>query len=204
MIIDTRRDDGRLIRQAIEQDHYLHRWPDPRSLPFAYRLIVDGSPCASDGRPHGVIVFKKPQHHKQKNLFGYPGLPTAWQVLDMARVWIHPDWQRTADNGHSLCMFTRLVSKCLRRVQRDWLAHHPPRYPDLPYHIRLIISYCQISHHDGTAYGAASFDRIGITNDGEKEIYARRLRQPRKRWHVAEYARLAQLPLVAGVGIEYF
>lgn len=204
MIVDVTRDDGPAVIHTIQSYHYLQRWPDPRSLPFAYRLIVDGSYRANDGRPHGVIVFKKPQHHKQKNLFGYPGLPTSWQVLDMARVWIHPQWQRTADNGHSLCMFTRMVSKCLRRVQRDWLAHHPPRYPDLPYHVRLIISYCQLEHHDGTAYRAASFEPVGLTNDGEKEIYIKHLRQPLYSWRVADCGRVAQLPLVAGVGIEYF
>lgn len=204
MIVDVMRDDGPTIIHAIESYHYLQRWPDPRSLPFAYRLLVNGSDCAPDGRPHGVIVFKKPQHQRQAALFGYPDLPTAWQVLDMARVWIHPQWQREGDNGHSLCMFTRTVSRCLRRVQRDWLAHHPPRYPERPYHIELIISYCQIEHHDGTAYRAASFEPIGTTSDGEKEIYLRRLRPPRKRWSVAEYGGLAQLPLVAGVGIEYF
>ena len=174
------RDDSSMIRRTVEERHYLRRWPDPRSLPFAYRLDCDGR--SSDGGPWGLCVFKKPQHHRQAGLFGYPGLPTAWQVLDLARVWVHPDLQRKLSNGHSLCAFSRMLSLCLHRLQADWLQHHPPVFPQQPYHIALIISYCQLDHHDGTGYRASNFQRFGRTNDGAKDIYVYRLRTPRWKW----------------------
>lgn len=176
------------VRETVERDHYLKRWPDPRSLPFAYCLSVDGERLAGDGRPFGVVVMKKLQHNKQRDLFGYEGLPTAWQVLDLARVWVHPElqnvrWQGADRKGevvtHTANVFSRMVSGVIRRVQLDWLEHHPPVFPELPYHIELIISYCDLGHHDGTGYRASNFHKWGLTSDGTKEIYYRRLKAPR-------------------------
>ena len=199
------RDDSPFIKQAIVDNHYLHRWPDPRSLPFAYRLMIDGQDkCEADNRPFGMVVFKKPQHHAQRGLFGYPGLPTSWQVLDLARVWVNPHLQGHWANGHSLCVFSQMVALCLRRVQWDWLEHHPPRFPSLPYHIELIISYCQLDHHDGTAYRACSFTSAGLTNDRAKEVYWRRLKPPHMRWETWRNKRDGippQQPLFTGMAL---
>ncbi len=189
----------RMIRPTVEGDHYLHCWPDPRSLPFGYSLAADGKPLHPDGRPWGIVVMKKLQHHRQKGLFGYPGLPTGWQVLDLARVWVHPELQAVSWEGRdrtgrivrqTLNVFSRMVAMVLCRVQRDWLEHHPPVFPELPYHIELIVSYCELTHHDGTGYRASGFEGHGRTADGSKEIYVRRLRRPR--WTCQRYqARLA-------------
>lgn len=183
------------IRRHVETWHYLKRWPDPRSLPFAHRLLIDGAAYAPDGRLWGVVVFKKPQHLRQRHLFGYPGLPTSWQVLDLARVWVHPDLQRK-ENGHALCIFSQMVGRAIRRVQWDWLTHHPPVYPDQPYHIEVIISYCDLAHHDGVAYRASGFKWHGYTADKSKETYYRLLKPPLKRW---QPTRPAQLPLFGGM-----
>lgn len=174
------------IRERCEQDHYLHRWPDPRSLPFAYAIQVNGALYAEDGRLNGLLVFKKLQHHKQKRLFGYEGLPTAWQVLDLARVWIHPIWQTPGVH-----LFSRSVDLALMRVQRDWLAHHPPRFPDLPYHIELIVSYADLRFHTGAAYQACRFRKWGTR--GHKTLYIKRLSRPEWNWTPAQVQ--AQLPL---------
>ncbi len=186
------RDDSELLVEHAWKYHYLHKWPAPLSLPFGYRIEVDGQRVASDGRLYGFLVIKKLQHHRQQQLFGYDGLPTSWQILDLARVWIHPDLQHKQANGHALSVFSRSVSQLwqtvgqpdwrMNRLQADWLQHHPPRFPELPYHILLLVSYCQLDHHDGTAYKAAGFESIGLTNDGSKEIYIRRFRQPKYRW----------------------
>lgn len=194
------------VKQSIEENHYLHRWPDPRSLPFAYVLWIDNGrwqTCrADDGRPYGVVVMKKPQHHQHKGLFGYEGLPTSWQVLDLARVWVHPDLQHPLDNGHAACVFSQMVSLVLRRVQSDWLTIHPPRFPNQPYHIETIISYCELTHHDGTAYRASGFTRHGFSNDRTKEVYVRRLRRPRRSWSMPPDQR-AQMPIFPDHPIKY-
>lgn len=183
------------VIRGCEHDHYLHRYPDPRSLPFGYMLHYGDSLHAPDGRLWGFVVMKKPQHHQQRGLFGYAGLPTAWQVLDLARVWVHPSLQRK-ENGHSLCIFSQMVSRVLKRVQADWLDHHPPRYPEQPYHIEVIISYCDLRHHDGKAYRASGFTWNGYGGkDRTKEVYFRKLRPPLKSW---QPTRPAQLPLFVG------
>lgn len=189
-----RRDDA-MLKQHVEKYHYMHRWPDPRSLPFGYALTVDGESLMPDGRLCGLVVMKKPQHHRQHDLFGSWPLPTSWQVLDLARVWIHPDLQQTGLN-----VFSQTVSRVLRHVQWDWLEHHPPVFPSQPYHITLIISYCELAHHDGTAYRASGFARWGITQDGQKEIYIRHLKAPLKRWVLSTPA---QLPLFEGVPLQH-
>jgi len=191
MDIQLIRDDSYELIEHVKQFHYLQRWPDPRSLPFGYYISVDGKKRAEDGRLFGFLVLKKPQHHKQKKLFGYSGLPTSWQVLDLARVWINPMLQHQ-QNGHALCVFSRAVSRLwqpvdkphfrLRRLQADWLEHHPPRFLDLPYHIRVLISYCQLEHHDGTGYRAAGFESTGMSNDKKKEVYVRKLPMPKYVW----------------------
>lgn len=183
--------------------HYLERYPDPRSLPFSYYLQVDGQTFAPDGRLWGLVVMKKPQHMSQRGLFGWDGDPTHWQVLDLARVWIHPELQHRQANGHAGNIFSQMVSRVIRRVQWDWLEHHPPRYPDRPYHIELIISYCELSHHDGTAYRASGFQKHGLTSDGTKEVYFRRLHPPRKSWTLYQLNRPGQLPLFEGSPIKY-
>jgi hypothetical protein len=191
--IQVHRNDSAELRDHVECYHYLHRWPAPLSLPFGYTLEVDGKRHQRDGRLSGLVVMKKPQHNKQAGLFGYPGLPTAWQILDLARVWIHPDLQRPG-----LCVFSQMVSQVLRRVQQDWLEHHPPYYPDLPYDVLLIISYCELAHHDGTSYRASGFTRLGLTDDGTKELYCRRLQAPRKAWRPS---RPCMKPLFVDLGL---
>ena len=191
MKIEITRNDSDELRGHVELYHYLHKWPDPRSLPFAYHITVDGRKYAPDGRLNGLLVLKKPQHHKQRDLFGYDGLPTAWQVLDLARVWINPYWQRK-EAGHSLCVFSRAVSRLWQsagkgdwrtsRLQLDWLEHHPPVFPELPYHIRVLISYCQLEHHDGVGYRASGFQSIGLSSDKEKEVYVRPFPVPKHVW----------------------
>lgn len=182
------------VRDHCERHHYLHRWPDPRSLPMAYALAVNGDLQTPALDLWGLMVFKKPQHHRQRGLFGYPGLPTAWQVLDLARVWIHPALQQPG-----WCVFSQFVGLCIRHCQADWLIHHPPRFPELPYHIELVISYCELAHHDGTAYRASGFVTAGLTSDGTKEIYCRKLKAPRKRWSPE---REVQWPLLAGMPLR--
>lgn len=183
------------VKAHCEAFHYLGRYPDPRSLPFAYLLVNNGTLHAPDGRLWGLTVFSKPQHHKHKGLFGYPDKPTAWQVLNLARVWIHGDLQQPGFN-----MFSQMVSRCIRRCQFDWLEHHPPPFPDLPYHIELVISYADLRYHTGTAYRASGFTLHG-EKDG-KALYYRRLKPPLKSWLSLNY-RPVQLTLLPNTPLRY-
>jgi hypothetical protein len=230
------RNDSDELKLHCERDHYLHRFPDPRSLPFGYVIsipnhgetnLVQDELHAKDGRLWGFVVMKKPQHHRQTGLFGYPGLPTSWQVLDLARVWIHPFLQNPfmqpsilnfklektyyIERGsgyarsHNAHVFSQLVSKVLACVQMDWREHHPPVFPEQPYDIRLIISYCELAHHDGGAYKASSFKSCGKTSDGTKEVYVRWLKSPRKAWqptHAIQMPLLGDVPAITGKAVR--
>lgn len=88
-------------------------------------------------------------------MFGYPGLPTKWQVLSLARLWLHDDLPHNSE--------TVVIAKALKLVQHRWLEVHPPRFLDEPYHVRRIISYADTRYHRGTIYRAANFREDGRT-----------------------------------------
>ena len=169
--------------------HYLHRPVHPRAHPFAYRITLDGKAV-------GCIVMATPHFVRQRGLFGYPGLPTKWQVLVVARLWLDPAVQVRQPNGHASNVASCALGKMLRRVQRDWLEHHPPRFPDLPYHIRLVLAYADTGMgHEGTIYKAANFRLWGETRNNRprhgtrgrhsgsrKLLYVYCLQEPRWRW----------------------
>jgi hypothetical protein len=166
--------------------HYLHRAVHYRAHPFAYEITLDGEAC-------GVIVMATPHFTRQRDLFGYHGLPTKWQTLVISRLWLDPTVQKRQENGHASNVASCALGKMLRRVQRDWLDHHPPRYLDQPYHVRLVLAYADRGvGHKGTIYKAANFERWGETNntrrrhttrgehDGNvKVLYIYRLERPR-------------------------
>jgi len=134
-----------------------------------------------------------PHFTKLHGVFGYDGLPTKWQTLVIARVWLDPDVQHPQANGHAGNVASCAISRMLRRVQHDWLEHHPPRYADEPYHVRIILAYAdQGVGHEGTIYKASNFTYWGATqntrrrhttrgeHDGStKLLYIYRLKEPR-------------------------
>ena len=176
----------------IVQYHYLHRPVHPRAHPFAYAVKLDGQAV-------GCIVMATPHFVRQRELFGYPGLPTKWQVLMVSRMWLDPAVQGRQSNGHASNVASCALSKMLKRVQGDWLEHHPPRFLDQPYHIRLILAYADTGvGHEGTIYKAANFQlwsrtnnsrpRHGSTPQGNKHngntkiLYVYRLPEPK--WEI--------------------
>src|SRR3990167_4027301 len=161
-----------LNKQAIKH-HYMHRAVHPRSFPLGYRLIFDGE-SRGNGTPCGFITFASIHFVKQRDLFGYPSLPTKWQVLSLARFWLADTLPKNTA--------TAVLGKLLRvqgeekicRVGRGWLGVHPPRFPDDPYHIRLIISYADKTHgHEGTIYKAANFERVKETKSQRRHTNTR-------------------------------
>lgn len=154
--------DRQLLNELAIAHHYMHRAVHQRSCPFGYLVRFDDRLFMPDGKPCGFIIFASIHFVRQRGLFGYAGLPTKWQVLSLARMWLHDELPRNTA--------TTVFAKALRvhgrekisRVGYDWLTVHPPRYPEQPYHIRLIISYADKTHgHEGRIYQAANFKRIG-------------------------------------------
>lgn len=154
--------DRQTLNDVATEHHYMHRPVHQRSCPFGYLVEFDGQAAMPDGKPAGVIMFASIHFTRQRGLFGYPDLPTKWQVLSLARLWLHDDLPHNSE--------TVVIAKALRpqgheqisRAGLDWLKVHPVKFPEQPYHIRLINSYSDKTYgHEGTIYKAAGFERIG-------------------------------------------
>lgn len=139
--------------QMSVQYHYMHRRVHARATPFGWGVTWDGQLYHKDGAPYGFIVFASVHFTRLRGEFGYPGLPTKWQVLCLSRLWLHDALEVNSE--------TCVIAKALKRVQRRWLEVHPPVRLDEPYHILKIISYADTRFHTGTIYKAANFRYTG-------------------------------------------
>lgn len=146
---------ARWLNTVATEQHYMHRPVHQKSVPFGWGVAFDGEECQPDGKPSGIIMFASIHYTRLSGEFGYDGLPTKWQVLSLARLWLHDDLPRNSE--------TCVIAKALRMVQRRWLEVHPPRFPDQPYHVLKIISYADTRFYCGTIYRAANFRDTGRT-----------------------------------------
>lgn len=114
----------------------------------------------------GLIMVSNPHAPMCKTWWGYDGLPTQWQVVDLCRIWLDPRIQK----GGELCrpeicpgfigwrgkwwpsVASWAIEEVLKRVQKDRVSMYPPVFPDQPYHIRLVISYHDPKFHKGKIY----------------------------------------------------
>jgi hypothetical protein len=143
------------LNEMTTKYHYMHRPIHQKSCPFGWAISFDGQLYQPDGKPSGFIIFASIHFTRLGDEFGYPGLPTKWQVLSLSRLWLHDDLPRNSE--------TRVISMALKQVQRRWLEVHPPKFLDEPYHVRKIISYADTRYHEGTIYRAANFRESGRT-----------------------------------------
>lgn len=147
------------------QYHYMHRSIHDRAVPFGWAISFDGERYHADGSAWGFIIFASIHYTKLRGEFGYPDLPTRWQVLSLARLWLHDDMPYNSE--------TCVIAKALKRVQRRWLEVHPPIDLSQPYHVRKIISYADSRYHLGTIYKAANFRYIGETKSRQRHSNTR-------------------------------
>lgn len=143
------------LNKMAAQYHYMHSPVHHRATPFGWSVQFDGESKQPDGKPNGFIIFASVHFTRLSGEFGYPGLPTKWQVLSLSRLWLHDNLPR-----HSA---TCVIGKALKLVQRRWLEIHPPRFVNEPYHIVKVISYADTRYHKGTIYRAANFRYCGDT-----------------------------------------
>lgn len=173
-LIETSRD---WLNDMATSHHYMRQPIHQRACPFGWAVAFDGKVCRLDGRPAGFIIFASIHYTRLKGEFGYPGLPTKWQVLSLARLWLHPDFQpggvlHSPDNLPGFTdrkgtfrstLATNIIEQALALVQLKWLEVHPPRFPNEPYHILKIISYADTRYFRGAIYRAANFRDTGPT-----------------------------------------
>lgn len=171
-------------QQVVIKHHYLRAPVDSRCSPVAYLVALQAGACPTIG----CLIFGRPEATRcYQGGLTYGSLKDKqdgrcqfdrWEILNLARVWLDP---RVQTGG---CWYTpsllpgytdrrgvwrsSLASWCiqaaLERIGYDYLTVRPPVYPDEPYEIRAVLSYCQTPLHKGTIYRAAGFD-LARTNE---------------------------------------
>ena len=158
---------------TVTERHYLHQPVDPRARPMVY--VVE-----AQGERAGLVMLGIPHATRCRGWWGYPGLPTQWQVVDLCRIWLDPRVQA----GGEWCqpgqmpgytdrrgqwrptVASWLIGEVLGRVQVDRVSLWPPVYPAQPYHIRLAISYHDPQCHRGAIYRAAQAEPLYLDRQG--------------------------------------
>lgn len=196
-------DDLEWGQYTVETYHYLHQRVDNRARPMIYTIRYQG-------RRLGLIMAGTPHATKCGGWWGYPGLPTQWQVVDLCRVYIDPEIQAggsLAQQGIVPGFVDRKgvfrptvaswsIKKVLGRIGRDRISLWPPVYLNQPYHIRLVISYHDPEFHTGEIYRHAGAKSIHVSDDGQpqtapsgKYCWGWELLEPEWEWYQIKIAR---------------
>lgn len=170
---------------TVAQHHYLRAPVDPRCSPLAYEVVLD---TAHSEYRAGVLIFGRPEatrcydgkltYGSLKDVHDGRAQFDRWEVLNLARVWLHPRVQRGGDlfergyvplfvdrkNVPRSTLASLVIEMALGRVGYDYLMQRPPCFPDEPYEIKAVLSYCDTSLHKGTIYRAAGFE-LARTNE---------------------------------------
>lgn len=129
-------------QEMVVEHHYLHRRVDNRARPMAY-VVYHGS------RRVGLVMAGIPHATRCRGWWGYPGLPTQWQVVDLNRIWLDPVVQTGGDLARPGLVpgFTDrkgvfrptvaswVIGQVLGRIQKDRVSLWPPVFPfQSPFH----------------------------------------------------------------------
>lgn len=183
-------------QRTVTSSHYLRAPVDPRARPMCYILRHEGVPM-------GLVILGIPHATRCGGWWGYEGLPTQWQVVDLSRIYIHAYYQRGETGIYAKpgivpgyvdrrgvfrpTVATWAIGEVLARVQADRVRLWPPVYPAQPYHIRLAISYHDPKFHRGTIYRESNAlpmytDRSGAPIPGPSGKYGWAWRLPEPSW----------------------
>lgn len=190
-------DSLKWAQETVIEHHYLHQPVDSRARPMVYVIRFEQWRM-------GLVMLGIPHATKCRHWWGYPGLPTQWQVVDLNRIWLASDVQV----GGGIChpgyvpgftdrkgqwrpaVASWAISEVLRRVQVDRVRLWPPVYLEEPYHVELAISYHDPKFHRGTIYKQSNArpmytSRIGepIPGPSGKYGWCWPLERPRWSWH---------------------
>jgi len=178
-------DDLVRAQRTVTTHHYLHAPVDPRCSPVAYDIVLGAPECYLRA---GVLIFGRPEatrcyagaltYGSLKDVQAGRAQYDRWEVLNLARVWIHPQMQVGGEHytpdllpgytdrrgvWHSTLTSTA-ISLALGRIGYDYLMKRPPVDCAYPYQVRAVLSYCDTRLHKGTIYQAAGFS-LARTNE---------------------------------------
>lgn len=161
-------------QEAVTRHHYLRAPVDPRGMPEAFGVFL---PWRAE--PVGYLICARPEATRCYPWYGSVddvatgrAEVTRWQVLNVARVWLWPGVQPGGAHHRPDMVpgyrdpdgrfVSRLASAALRalvaRARVDYLLARPPCFPEEPYDVRWLMSYCDTRLHRGTIYAAAGWE----------------------------------------------
>jgi hypothetical protein len=182
-------------QETVAAHHYLRAPVDSRCSPVAYLVTL------ADERVVGCLIFGRPESTRcYQGGLTYGSLADVqagraqfdrWEILNLARVWLDPRvqsggrWYRSdllpGYTDRRGVWRSSLASWCIQRalqtVGYDYLSKRPPVFPDEPYEIKAVLSYCDTSKHRGVIYRAAGFD-LARTNERGIETWYTNQVQP--------------------------
>lgn len=181
------RDGIRIAQDVVTTHHYLRR-------PVDSRCSVEGYWVDLDSFVAGLFLLGRPEATRCGEWYG--GVEdvqagrcevTRWQVLNLARVWVHPNFQagnllygyapgfRDRHGRWRSTLASSAITALAQRVGVEYLLRRPPCFLDEPYELRWLMSYCDTRLHKGTIYRAAGFELFRTNREG---IQTWRLRLP--------------------------
>ncbi|MGG6263120.1 hypothetical protein ACQ4M3_07555 [Leptolyngbya sp. AN03gr2] len=135
--------------------HYLKTGVSGYASPFAYQIMFDQMVV-------GVIIVGTPFARKLKGEYGEGERCSCWEVLQVFRFWLIPQMQNQSlqdskGQKHTLAIGSCAMGKLMRKIEVDWLRHHPPRNLEQPYRIQKVLTYSDPNIHTGTLYRSSGF-----------------------------------------------
>lgn len=173
--------------------HYLHTPVDGRCAPLAYEVELD---VGAAGYRVGCLIFGRPEatrcydgkltYGSLKDVRAGRAVYDRWEVLNLARVWLSPHVQQGGrfyrpellpgyTDRHGVWRSTlasTLIEMALARVGLDYLTRRPPCFPEEPYEVKVVLSYCDTTRHKGTIYRAAGFELARTNERGIETWYS--------------------------------
>lgn len=160
-------------QQMAVTHHYLGKRVHALASVEAYRVWWEERP-----EPIGFLTFGRTQAPRCGQWYGNMARwergeveVTNWQVLNLARMWLHPDLQRggCCYGPESLpgyldrkgiwrsTLATTILRAAFKRVGYEYLTRRPPLHFDQPWRILWMLSYCDKRRHKGIIYDQAGF-----------------------------------------------
>ena len=173
-------------QEVVRREHYLHAPVDNRCSVEGYMFGVDTEDGNLGVTMAGHFLLGRPQATRVK--FWYGNLAawragkcevTYWQVLNLARVYIFPDWQPGGcfygpeyepgfvdrKGVFRSTLASSAISAMADRVGFDYLVRRPPCFLEEPYQIEWLLSYCDTRLHKGTIYRESGFELFRMKDE---------------------------------------
>lgn len=220
-------------QQMVTEYHYLHAPVDARSSPEAYLIHLSGEVFGITP-PVGCLIFGRPEATRCSIWYGsvedvQAGKceVTRWEVLNLSRVFLIPEVQAGGKwYNHHLglpgfrdrrgvwrsTLASETIKAATLTIGYDYLCQRPPVFPEQPFQIRWLLSYCNPAFHKGTIYRMAGWELYRTNEEGlqtwrfplplltsEQDAHIRHLAEqhPRSRRYRSQRAAAAQATQLA-------